>query len=241
MRLVRACHRPREGEDGGPGWARGGRAHLFRGKQQHAESRSSRRRFRTSAGIVREPVRRGRDQDLGFAHVLDDARVGRDRNVCDGAYIEGGAVVGDRVTVKNQVMIFAGVTVEDEVFLGPESPSPTTSPPGPPDMAGDDAEHRLAVRLRRGGASVGAVGQHRGSRAHTALRCLPSSAVGYRSTCRCPLCCLRVSSSWFLVVCKPLDIPSGQSSDVQLRYLDGRAHWFTTTLAEVDGWRLCRR
>lgn len=54
-----------------------------------------------------------------FAHVLADARLGRDCNVCDGAYIEGGAVVGDRVTIKNQVMIFAGVTVEDEVFLGP--------------------------------------------------------------------------------------------------------------------------
>lgn len=28
-------------------------------------------------------------------------------------------MVGDRVTVKNQVLIFEGVTVEDDVFLGP--------------------------------------------------------------------------------------------------------------------------
>ena len=54
-----------------------------------------------------------------FAHVLPGAVVGRDCNICDGAYVEGGAVVGDRVTVKNQVMIFEGVTVEDDVFLGP--------------------------------------------------------------------------------------------------------------------------
>ena len=39
--------------------------------------------------------------------------------MCDGAFIEGGAVVGDRVTIKNQVMIFDGVTVGDDVFLGP--------------------------------------------------------------------------------------------------------------------------
>ena len=53
------------------------------------------------------------------AHVLLGAVVGRDCNICDGAYVEGGAVVGDRVTVKNQVMIFEGVTIEDDVFLGP--------------------------------------------------------------------------------------------------------------------------
>jgi len=54
-----------------------------------------------------------------FAHVLPGAVVGRDCNICDGAYVEGGAVVGDRVTIKNQVMIFEGVTIEDDVFLGP--------------------------------------------------------------------------------------------------------------------------
>jgi acetyltransferase-like isoleucine patch superfamily enzyme len=54
-----------------------------------------------------------------FAHITAGARVGRDCNVCDHAYIEGGAVVGDRVTVKNNVAIWEKVTVEDEVFLGP--------------------------------------------------------------------------------------------------------------------------
>lgn len=54
-----------------------------------------------------------------WAHILPGARVGRDCNVCDHAYIEGGAVVGDRVTVKNAVLLWDGVTVEDDVFLGP--------------------------------------------------------------------------------------------------------------------------
>lgn len=54
-----------------------------------------------------------------FAHVLPGAVVGRDCNICDGAYIEGAAIVGDRVTVKNQVMVFDGVIIESDVFLGP--------------------------------------------------------------------------------------------------------------------------
>ncbi|GAA2667626.1 MULTISPECIES: acyltransferase [Actinosynnema] len=54
-----------------------------------------------------------------FAHVLPGARIGRDCNICDGAFIEGEAVLGDRVTVKNGTLVFDGVTCEDEVFLGP--------------------------------------------------------------------------------------------------------------------------
>jgi len=54
-----------------------------------------------------------------FAHVLPGARIGADCNVCDHAYVEGGAVLGDSVTVKNSVLVWDGVTVEDEVFLGP--------------------------------------------------------------------------------------------------------------------------
>ena len=54
-----------------------------------------------------------------FAHVLAGARVGRDCNICGGAFIEAGAVLGDNVTVKNGTLVFAGVTCSDDVFLGP--------------------------------------------------------------------------------------------------------------------------
>ena len=54
-----------------------------------------------------------------FAHVLPGARIGRDCNICDCAFVENGATLGDRVTVKNGTLVFSGVTCEDEVFLGP--------------------------------------------------------------------------------------------------------------------------
>ncbi len=79
-----------------------------------------------SAGVFVHPAgcARARTSARGtrvwaFAHVLPGAVVGADCNVCDGSYIEGGAIVGDRVTIKNQVLIFQGVTIEDDVFLGP--------------------------------------------------------------------------------------------------------------------------
>src|SRR3984893_12845021 len=54
-----------------------------------------------------------------FAHVLPGAVIGADCNVCDHAYVEWGVRVGDRVTIKNGVQLFEGVTIEDDVFLGP--------------------------------------------------------------------------------------------------------------------------
>jgi acetyltransferase-like isoleucine patch superfamily enzyme len=54
-----------------------------------------------------------------WAHVLPGAHVGVDCNICDHAYVEGGAWLGDRVTVKNAVLVFDGVEVGDDAFLGP--------------------------------------------------------------------------------------------------------------------------
>jgi acetyltransferase-like isoleucine patch superfamily enzyme len=54
-----------------------------------------------------------------FAHVMSGATVGRDCNICDGAFIEGGAIVGHRVTIKNHVLIWDCVEIADDCFLGP--------------------------------------------------------------------------------------------------------------------------
>lgn len=54
-----------------------------------------------------------------FAHVLSGAVIGRDCNIGDHCYIEGGVVLGDAVVVKNGVSIWDGVTLEDRVFAGP--------------------------------------------------------------------------------------------------------------------------
>ena len=54
-----------------------------------------------------------------FAHVLAGAVVGVDCNIGDGAFVESGAVLGDRVTVKNGVSVWQLVTLEDDVFAGP--------------------------------------------------------------------------------------------------------------------------
>ena len=53
-----------------------------------------------------------------FAHVMKGACVGSDCNIGEHCFIEGGATLGNNVTVKNGVSVWARVTVEDNCFLG---------------------------------------------------------------------------------------------------------------------------
>ncbi len=53
-----------------------------------------------------------------YANVLAGAVIGRDCNICDGCFIEKGAVIGNHVTLKNHVSIWDGITLGDDVFVG---------------------------------------------------------------------------------------------------------------------------
>ncbi|HWF72396.1 MAG TPA: acyltransferase [Solirubrobacteraceae bacterium] len=56
-----------------------------------------------------------------FAHVMPGASIGSDCNLCDHTYVEGGVVIGDRVTIKSGVYLWDGLRVEDDVFIGPQA------------------------------------------------------------------------------------------------------------------------
>lgn len=76
--------------------------------------------FVHSQGIVDPEAEVGaRTRVWAWAHVLGGARVGEDCNLCDHTFVEGNAVLGNRVTVKCNVAIWDGVTIEDDVFVGP--------------------------------------------------------------------------------------------------------------------------
>lgn len=54
-----------------------------------------------------------------FVHILDGASVGSDCNICDHCYVEYGVSIGNRVTLKCGVYLWEGITIEDDVFVGP--------------------------------------------------------------------------------------------------------------------------
>jgi acetyltransferase-like isoleucine patch superfamily enzyme/dTDP-4-dehydrorhamnose 3,5-epimerase-like enzyme len=54
-----------------------------------------------------------------FAHVLPQASIGKNCNICDHVFIENDVIIGDNVTIKCGVQIWDGITIEDNVFIGP--------------------------------------------------------------------------------------------------------------------------
>lgn len=56
-----------------------------------------------------------------FTHVLPDAVIGADCNICDHVFIENDVVIGDRVTIKCGVQVWDGLRLGDDVFVGPNA------------------------------------------------------------------------------------------------------------------------
>ena len=54
-----------------------------------------------------------------FCVVLKQAVIGDDCNICSHCFIENEVKIGNRVTVKCGVQIWDGITIEDDVFIGP--------------------------------------------------------------------------------------------------------------------------
>jgi len=56
-----------------------------------------------------------------FVVVLDGASIGEDCNICAHVFIEGRATIGNRVTIKSGVFVWDAITLEDDVFVGPNA------------------------------------------------------------------------------------------------------------------------
>jgi acetyltransferase-like isoleucine patch superfamily enzyme len=86
-----------------------------------------------------------------FVVILAGAVIGRDCNICSHVFIENDVFVGDRCTVKCGVQLWDGITLEDDVFIGPNATF--TNDPFPRSRVALETWPRTLVRK---GASIGA-------------------------------------------------------------------------------------
>ena len=86
-----------------------------------------------------------------YVVILPGAVIGRDGNICSHCFIENKVVVGDRVTVKCGVQLWDGVTLEDDVFVGPNATFTNDREP-----RSRNAATTLLPTLVKKGASIGA-------------------------------------------------------------------------------------
>jgi acetyltransferase-like isoleucine patch superfamily enzyme len=86
-----------------------------------------------------------------YCIVLPGARIGADCNICSHAFVENDVLIGNRVTVKCGVQLWDGITLEDDVFVGPNATF--TNDRFPRSRQHPDAYARTTVKA---GASIGA-------------------------------------------------------------------------------------
>lgn len=56
-----------------------------------------------------------------FVHVSSGATIGEETSLGQGVYVGPGVQIGARCRIQNNVSVYQGVTVEDDVFLGPSA------------------------------------------------------------------------------------------------------------------------
>jgi UDP-2-acetamido-3-amino-2,3-dideoxy-glucuronate N-acetyltransferase len=86
-----------------------------------------------------------------FAHILPGAVIGDDCNLCDHTFVENDVIIGNRVTIKCGVQLWDGITLEDDVFIGPNATF--TNDPFPRSKQYPKSFSRTVIRK---GASIGA-------------------------------------------------------------------------------------
>ena len=87
-----------------------------------------------------------------FCHVMAGARIGRDCTLGKGVQVAGGAIVGYRVIIQNNVSVYDGVEIQDDVFLGPSCVLTNVSNPRAAISRREHFEQTLLAR----GCTVGA-------------------------------------------------------------------------------------
>ena len=94
----------------------------------------------------------GKDTNIWqFCVVFPEAKIGNNCNICANVVIENEVKVGNNVTVKSGVQLWDGITVEDDVFIGPNATFTNDLFP-----RSKNPDWKLSKTVIKKGASIGA-------------------------------------------------------------------------------------
>lgn len=94
----------------------------------------------------------GKDTNIWqFCVILPDAQIGNNCNICSHCFIEKNVKIGNNVTIKNGVQIWDGITIEDDVFIGPNTTFCNDKYP-----KSKNKNFKLEKTIIKKGASIGA-------------------------------------------------------------------------------------
>ena len=109
--------------------------------------------FAHETAVIDQPCEIGAGTKIWhFSHVMRDSRIGAHCNIGQNVVVSPQCVIGDNVKIQNNVSIYTGVIIEDDVFCGPSMVF--TNVINPRSFIERKDEYRQT--LVRRGASIGA-------------------------------------------------------------------------------------
>jgi UDP-2-acetamido-3-amino-2,3-dideoxy-glucuronate N-acetyltransferase len=87
-----------------------------------------------------------------FCHIMFESIIGADCSLGQNCFVATGVRIGDRVRIQNNVSIYAGVEIDDDVFLGPSMVFTNVVNP----RAGVSRKHEYRKTRVHRGVTVGA-------------------------------------------------------------------------------------
>ena len=87
-----------------------------------------------------------------FSHIMPGATVGANTSLGQNTFVAKGVRIGQRVKIQNNVSLYEGLTLEDDVFLGPSCVFTNVRNP----RSAVDRSHAYETTLVKKGATVGA-------------------------------------------------------------------------------------
>ena len=109
--------------------------------------------FAHPSSVVDQPCEIGEGTRIWhFCHISRDCVIGAACNLGQNVFVAPGVRIGDRVKIQNNVSVYAGTTVEDDVFLGPSCVLTNVSNP----RAEVDRRALYEATTIRRGATIGA-------------------------------------------------------------------------------------
>ncbi len=94
-----------------------------------------------------------------YCQIRQDARIGNECILGKGVYVDFGVQIGNQCKLQNGVKVYHGATLEDGVFMGPQSCILNDKNPRaitPDGALKSDADWEVGLVLIRRGASIGA-------------------------------------------------------------------------------------
>ena len=111
--------------------------------------------FQHPTSIVDNDVKIGKNTKIwAFSHISKGAVIGENCVVGEGVHIGPNIIIGDNCKIQNHSLLYEGVTLEDNVFLGPNT---ITTNDFTPQVGGDwKNSNRFRKTLFKQGCSIGA-------------------------------------------------------------------------------------